>query len=84
MPVAIAGSAVAGRRESRVDDGRVRISDRRQPGLIERALLDVGEEERAVLDDRPADAGAELRLAHRQRRSRQRVARVQASSRTKS
>ena len=52
-------------------------ADRRQAGLIEQALLGVGEVERAVPRDRPAEAAAELLLRHRQRRARERVRRVE-------
>ena len=55
----------------------LRVRDRRQSGLIERALLDVPEIECPIRLERAADAGAELRLAHRQLGARQRVLCVQ-------
>ena len=57
-------------REPRVDDRGVGVADCRQPGLIQQALLSVGEEERAVSGDRPAQTSTVLLLRHRQLRSR--------------
>ena len=46
--------------------------------LIEQALLEVREVERAVPENRAAEAAAELLLVHRQRRAGQRVGRIEA------
>ena len=51
---------IADRGQPRVDGGDVRGSDRDEPGLIELALLEVGEVERPVAHDRAAEAGAVL------------------------
>ena len=57
-------------RVDRVDIGR---RDRDQSALVEQPLLEIGEVEGAVLDDRTAEARAVLRLRQRQFRVGKRI-----------
>ncbi len=60
-----------------VDDRDVGIQHGDESVLIEIPVLEVPEEERPVLPDRPAEAEAVLLLRHRQRRAAQRIVRVE-------
>ena len=58
---------IAGRGQAGVDRRHAGVGDRREPGLRQVALLDVGEEEGTVAHDRSPDAQSVLVLAHGQR-----------------
>ncbi len=61
-------ATIARLRQPRVDTGDAVGRNRDQSGLVQPALLDVGEVERAVTAQRPARAGPVLLLVHRQLR----------------
>ena len=72
------GTGVADEIKTRINDRDVFRCNRRQSALVKIAPLEVREIERAVMNQRPADAGAILRLSQRKLLPRKLVRGVEA------
>src|SRR4051812_12733530 len=66
-------AGISGNSQASVDYFNTSGRDRDQPALVQQALFEIREVESAVLDDRPAETRAVLRLRQRQFRVRERV-----------